>query len=67
VEHQWQQGDLVVWDNRALQHSRASLNPAGRPATRTLQRVTVSDRMDDIFAYLPELAGDGIPKVGMAG
>jgi taurine dioxygenase len=36
-EHSWQQGDLVIWDNLAVQHARAEIE-SGR---RTLQRVTM--------------------------
>lgn len=37
-EHVWRQGDLVIWDNQALQHGRGSLEDAGK---RILQRVIV--------------------------
>ena len=36
--HDWRPRDLVIWDNRALQHARAAI-PAG--ARRTLRRVSV--------------------------
>jgi taurine dioxygenase len=36
-EHRWQEGDLIVWDNLAVQHARAEIE-TGR---RTLQRVTM--------------------------
>ena len=35
-EHQWHEGDLVVWDNLALQHGRP---PLDRPGERTLRRM----------------------------
>jgi taurine dioxygenase len=35
-EHEWQVGDLLVWDNLALQHARGAVT--GR---RTLRRVPV--------------------------
>jgi len=38
LEHRWRTGDLVIWDNIALQHSRPDLGEAGR---RILQRVIV--------------------------
>jgi alpha-ketoglutarate-dependent taurine dioxygenase len=38
-QHSWRRGDLVVWDNVALQHARTWFDPA---TARTLQRVTVS-------------------------
>jgi taurine dioxygenase len=37
-EHRWRNGDLVIWDNIALQHMRGSLRECG---TRVLQRVIV--------------------------
>jgi taurine dioxygenase len=36
LEHDWRVGDLVVWDNLAVQHSRAAIPPDAR---RTLRRV----------------------------
>lgn len=38
--HEWQAGDLVVWDNVALQHARAAVRPETR---RTLRRILVND------------------------
>lgn len=38
--HEWQAGDLIVWDNIALQHARAAVRPDTR---RTLRRVLVND------------------------
>ncbi|MEO5842610.1 MAG: TauD/TfdA family dioxygenase [Acidimicrobiales bacterium] len=38
-EHRWQVGDLIVWDNVAVQHARR--DPGG--GTRTLQRVTLAE------------------------
>ncbi len=37
-EHRWRNGDLVIWDNIALQHARKSLKDCGK---RVLQRVIV--------------------------
>lgn len=37
-EHRWRNGDIVIWDNIALQHSRGSLKACGN---RVLQRVIV--------------------------
>ena len=37
-EHRWRRGDLVIWDNIALQHMRGNLETVGR---RVLQRVIV--------------------------
>lgn len=38
-EHHWREGDIVIWDNLAVQHARS---PLGR-AVRTLQRVTLAE------------------------
>lgn len=37
--HEWREGDLVVWDNIALQHARAEVRPETR---RTLRRILVN-------------------------
>jgi taurine dioxygenase len=37
-EHHWQKGDLVIWDNLAVQHARSATGKAAR----TLQRVTIA-------------------------
>ena len=38
-EHVWRPGDIVIWDNLAVQHARKAI--AG--GTRTLQRVTIAE------------------------
>jgi taurine dioxygenase len=38
-EHVWEPGDIVIWDNLAVQHARKAV--AG--GTRTLQRVTIAE------------------------
>jgi taurine dioxygenase len=38
-EHKWAAGDLIIWDNLAVQHARGC---AGE-GTRTLQRVTITE------------------------
>jgi len=40
-EHRWRNGDLVIWDNLALQHSRPDLTGC---IPRRLQRVAVADK-----------------------
>ncbi|HWA45453.1 MAG TPA: TauD/TfdA family dioxygenase [Hypericibacter adhaerens] len=37
-EHEWRQGDVLVWDNRCTIHSRGAVIPGGR---RRLHRTTV--------------------------
>ena len=38
LEHQWRNGDLVIWDNLAVQHGRRTIPPG---VTRRLQRVAI--------------------------
>jgi len=38
LEHSWRRGDVIFWDNIALQHARGDLSGVGR---RVLQRVIV--------------------------
>jgi len=38
LEHRWRNGDIVIWDNIALQHARGNLEDVGN---RLLQRVVV--------------------------
>jgi taurine dioxygenase len=35
--HQWQPGDLIVWDNRVTSHSRAAFDPSKRRVMRRTQ------------------------------
>jgi len=37
LEHEWHNGDLVIWDNVALQHARAAVDIDGPP--RTLRKI----------------------------
>jgi taurine dioxygenase len=37
LQHDWREGDLVVWDNRALQHARGTVDLEG--PERTLRKV----------------------------
>jgi taurine dioxygenase len=48
-EHAWTNGDLVLWDNLALQHARAKVTSG----VRTLQRVSVS-----VFGYDQQYPAD---------
>jgi taurine dioxygenase len=43
-EHHWRQGDLVCWDNIALQHARPNVQIEG-PA-RTLRKVFAPAQLD---------------------
>jgi alpha-ketoglutarate-dependent taurine dioxygenase len=43
--HEWREGDLIVWDNIALQHARPDLNSKGAP--RTLRKTLVPSPMRD--------------------
>jgi alpha-ketoglutarate-dependent taurine dioxygenase len=50
--HRWEPGDLVIWDNHALQHARPDVGDVGKGAEpRTLRRVCVGAAQDlSIFA-----------------
>jgi taurine dioxygenase len=50
-EHQWRNGDIVIWDNLAHQHARGKITGG----TRTLQRVTIAR-----FSYEEQYPADGI-------
>ncbi len=50
-EHRWQAGDLVVWDNLALQHARGAVGEGAR----TLQRVTCTQ-----YTYLDQYPADSV-------
>jgi alpha-ketoglutarate-dependent taurine dioxygenase len=43
--HEWSEGDLVVWDNLAMQHARSDLRTDGAP--RTLRKTLVPAYMVD--------------------
>ncbi|MBV1686882.1 TauD/TfdA family dioxygenase [Novosphingobium sp. G106] len=48
-EHHWREGDLVIWDNLAVQHARSATGNAAR----TLQRVTIAH-----FGYWEQVPTD---------
>jgi len=50
-EHRWRNGDVVIWDNLALQHSRPDLTGC---VPRRLQRVAVADK--SFFDLCPQFA-----------
>lgn len=49
-EHRWHNGDLLIWDNLALQHARGDLQRSG---VRTLQRVVVAEQ--SFFDLCPQI------------
>lgn len=55
-EHRWSDGDLVVWNNRTVQHARGTLDDTGEAATaRSIRRVsTGSITFSDQFQFAPE-------------
>ena len=50
LDHRWRTGDLVIWDNLAVQHGRPNVNEQG--PTRTLRKVA---------APMPVLTKDEMP------
>jgi len=58
VEISWEQNQLIIWDNLALQHSRReSLIERGE---RTLRRVTISE--ENGYEYFSELVETNMPQ-----
>ena len=53
-EHAWENGDLIVWDNRAVQHGRRALTT---PGTRTLQRVNIAT-----LSYFEQCPSDSVAR-----
>jgi alpha-ketoglutarate-dependent taurine dioxygenase len=51
LQHQWRTGDLVVWDNRAVQHGRAPVSLDG--PSRTLRKVFGPMSLDPDEIQLP--------------
>ena len=45
--HQWQEGDLVIWDNRATVHRGRRFDIAQR---RELRRTTINDTPEAVLA-----------------
>ena len=41
-KHRWRPGDVIVWNNRTLQHARAAFDPS---EARTLRKSTVGDSL----------------------
>jgi taurine dioxygenase len=60
LKHDWRTGDLIVWDNLALQHARPDLSKTG---PRKLQRVVVGNK-----GLLEQATADfkGVTYEGMA-
>jgi taurine dioxygenase len=56
-QHVWANGDLVVWDNLALQHARPNLAPVTK---RVLQRATVATKT--FFELFPDFREDFSPE-----
>lgn len=59
--HHWNNGDFVIWDNIALQHSRCDLTGM---TPRRLQRVCVADK--SFFELLPQFTIDD-PRISAWG
>jgi taurine dioxygenase len=57
--HRWRPGDVVVWDNHALQHGRPDVGVA---AARTLRRVCVGPTQDlSLFAAARPVGAEEAP------
>jgi alpha-ketoglutarate-dependent taurine dioxygenase len=56
LDHHWRRGDLVVWDNLAIQHARPNVLTEGPP--RTLRK---------FFSPVPPLKRDQLPTFSTTG
>lgn len=57
-EHRWRTGDLLVWNNRTVQHARGELTPSdgSAAAARSVRRVAVGPvGFTDQFQFSPEM------------
>lgn len=61
LRHSWRNGDLVIWDNIALQHARP--DQAATPR-RTLRRIAVAEKT--FFELCPQFAPDD-PRIAAWG
>lgn len=59
LDHVWTPGDLVIWDNHAVQHGRPALDGVSK---RDLQRMSVSDVSG--YDMLPEYLSGQPAKMG---
>ena len=56
-EHNWREGDLLIWDKLALQHGRDAFTPepGATPPVRTLRRVSLSPDYERMLESVPRL------------
>lgn len=56
-EHEWRSGDVVVWNNRTMQHARGATSPEH---PRTLSRVVIGE--NSLYEMEPEMRGQHLTK-----
>jgi len=56
-EHVWRNGDLVLWNNRTLQHARGNMSNVGK---RLLQRVAAGLSLHEQYPDLAKSYNEGI-------
>ena len=59
LEHEWEAGDLVVWDNLAVQHARGNVEVEG--PERTLRKV-IGPKPADTGIQKPKMVQAGAPR-----
>ena len=65
VTHDWAQGDLLIWDNVALQHGRRPVNRLAPDAQRTLRRIVICDKSTkEIFKNIRYNNSKGFTEAG---
>ena len=63
--HEWAQGDLLIWDNVALQHGRRPVDRSAPVAQRTLRRIVICDKSaKEIFKNIRYNNSKGFTEAG---
>ena len=61
VQHEWRNGDLVAWDNMAIQHARSDVRTDG--PTRTLRKVVAPTPVLSETPRLQQSELNGVPRI----
>ena len=65
VTHDWAQGDLLIWDNVALQHGRRPVDRSAPVEQRTLRRIVICEKSTkEIFKNIRYNNSKGFTEAG---
>jgi len=65
VTHDWSQGDLLIWDNVALQHGRRPVDRSAPVEQRTLRRIVICEKSTkEIFKNIRYNNSKGFTEAG---